>query len=213
MQKSITKLQVILSIIFVSSMLISNVVTAKQLQLPFGITMTGAIFIFPLTYILSDIFSEIYGYKWSRFTCYMAFAMNLLMVAIFELVILTPAPEYWQNQQSFIVVLGSTPRVLIASLTAFVMGDLVNDKIFKKLKSKHHDLKGFEFRAILSSFIGECVDSLIFIPLAFIGTMPIKTLIIMGITQVCLKVGYEIIILPITKISCKTILKYEQKVK
>ena len=67
---------------------ISNIITAKQVLLPFGITMTGAVFIFPVTYILSDLFSEVYGYRWSRITCYLAFAMNLLMVLLFSLVIM-----------------------------------------------------------------------------------------------------------------------------
>lgn len=70
-------LQVCLTILFVSAMLISNVITSKQIQFPFGITMTGAIVIFPVTYILSDVFSEVYGYRWSRVTCYFAFSMNL----------------------------------------------------------------------------------------------------------------------------------------
>lgn len=71
--KKISKLQLILTVFFVCSLLISNVITSKQVLLPFGITMTGAVFIFPITYILSDLFSEVYGYKWSRFTCYLAF--------------------------------------------------------------------------------------------------------------------------------------------
>ena len=208
--KKISKLQLILTTLFVVSLLISNVITAKQVLLPFGITMTGAVFIFPLVYILSDLFSEVYGYKWSRFTCYLAFAMNLLMVLVFSMVIATPAPDYWTNQEAFATVLGSTPRVLFASLLAFVLGDLINDKVFKKFKEKHpNDHKGFEFRAILSSFCGEVVDSAIFLPLAFIGTMPAQTLLIMGITQVSIKIAYEIIILPVTKFIVKKVSKYE----
>ena len=80
--KKVSELQLFLSVLFVTSLLISNVITAKQVLLPFGITMTGAVFIFPITYILSDLFSEVYGYRWSRITCYLAFAMNLLMVLL-----------------------------------------------------------------------------------------------------------------------------------
>ena len=76
-KKNISLLQCVLTVLFVSCLLISNVITAKQVLLPFNITMTGAVFIFPITYILSDLFSEVYGYKWSRFTCYLALAMNL----------------------------------------------------------------------------------------------------------------------------------------
>ena len=179
--------------------------------LPFGITMTGAVVVFPIVYVLSDVFSEVYGYKWSRITCYFGFIFNLLMVLIFSIVINSPAPDYWTNQEAFATVLGNTPRMLIASLSAFVIGDFINDKIFDKMKKKHaNDHKGFELRALLSSFGGELVDSLIFIPLAFLGQMPFKTLVIMGITQVLLKTSYELVVLPITKLVVNKVSSYER---
>lgn len=206
----ISKLQTYLTVLYVTALLISNIIAGKQLQLPFGITMTGAVIIFPITYILSDLFSEVYGYEWSRKTCYTAFAMNLLMVLVFSLVIVTPAPSYWQNQEAFKTVLGNTPRMLFASLAGFVVGDFMNDRVFKKMKQKHStELKGFGSRALLSSLIGEIVDSAIFIPIAFIGQMPFKTMLVMGITQVCLKIAYETIILPLTRFCCKKATEYE----
>ena len=210
MKRKISELQMILTTIFVSCLLISNIITSKQVLLPFNITMTGAVFIFPITYILSDVFSEVYGYRWSRITCYLAFAMNLLMVIVFSLVIKTPAPDYWTNQEAFQTVLGNTPRILFASLLAFVVGDLVNDKVFKRMKAKHiNELKGFGWRAILSSLCGELVDSLIFLPIAFLGQMPIMTLVVMTIMQVLIKTGYEVVILPITILVAKKVIKAE----
>ena len=209
-KKKISILQMILTLLFVVSLLISNIITSKQVQLPFGIVMTGAVIIFPITYILSDIFSEVYGYKWSRLSCYLAFIFNLFMVIIFTIIIKSPSPDYWLNQEAFEVVLGSTPRILFASLTGFVLGDFINDKVFKKMKDKHLNThNGFTFRALLSSLCGELTDSLIFIPLAFIGTMPVKTMIIMGITQVLIKTGYELLILPVTNVLMKKVSKYE----
>lgn len=211
-KKNISFLQMVLTVIFVSSLLISNVITSKQVLLPFNITMTGAVFIFPITYILSDLFSEVYGYKYSRRTCYLAFSMNLFMVLVFQLVIASRSPEFWGNQAAFETVLGNTPRILCASLAAFVIGDLINDVVFKKLKEKHPtDHKGFGFRAILSSFCGELVDSLIFLPIAFIGEMPVQSLVVMTITQVFIKTGYEIVILPVTKLIVKKVSAYENK--
>lgn len=207
-------LQVCLTILFVSAMLISNVITSKQIQLPFGITMTGAIVIFPITYILSDVFSEVYGYKWSRVTCYFAFSMNLLMVLVFSFVIKTPAPSYWTNQEAFATVLGSTPRVMGASLLAYVIGDFVNDRVFRKMKAKHsNELKGFGWRAIISSFFGELCDSLVFLPIAFLGQMPLKTLATMTVCQVLIKTGYEIVILPLTTLVVKKANKYEKELR
>lgn len=210
MKKTISKTQLVLTVLSVTALLVANIISAKQFQLPFGITMTGAIVVFPITYILSDLFSEVYGYKWSRFTCYMGFAMNIFMVLVFQIAIETPAPDYWTNQEAFQTVLGSTPRMLFASLTAFVIGDLVNDKVFRKMKAKHEGMKGFAGRAIVSSFCGEVADSLIFIPLAFIGSMPAKTLVIMGITQVFLKVAYEVLIIPVTTAVTKKVLEVER---
>lgn len=212
-KERISFLQVCLTIVFVTAMLISNVITAKQVLLPGGITMTGAVFIFPITYILSDVFSEVYGYRWSRITCYFAFAMNLFMVIVFGLVIQTPAPDYWTNQEAFATVLGSTPRVMGASLLAYVIGDFVNDRIFRKMKARHSDdMKGFGWRAIISSFFGELCDSLVFLPIAFLGQMPIATLATMTVCQVLIKTGYEIIILPVTTLVVKRSKKYEEEI-
>lgn len=210
MKKKFSFLQLILTLLFVLALVISNIITTKQVQLPFNIVTTGGFFIFPITYILSDIFSEVYGYKWSRITCYLGFLANLFSVIMFTITINTPSPAYFENGGAFATVLGSTPRVLFASLTAFVMGDFVNDKIFAKLKLRHKDdHKGFSFRAILSSLFGEITDSLIFYPLCFLGALPFKTLLIMMATEVVLKTSYEIIILPVTNIIMKKVSKRE----
>lgn len=211
-KNKISKLQLILTTLFVVALLVSNVITSKQVLLPFGITMTGAVFIFPITYILSDLFSEVYGYKWSRFTCYLGFFMNLFMVLVFQAVIVTPAPDYWTNQAAFQTVLGNTPRVLFASLLAMMVGDFVNDRVFRRMKERHPNThRGFGWRAILSSVCGELVDSLIFLPLAFIGQMPIATLAVMTVSQVVIKTGYELVILPVTKIIVNKVSKYEME--
>lgn len=208
--KKTSTLQTILTVFFVSCMLVSNIITAKQVQLPFGIVMTGGIMVFPMTYILSDVFSECYGYRWSRITCYLAFAMNLFSVTIFTIAINTPAPSFWDGQAAFKTVLGNTPRILLASLLAFILGDLANDRVFRIMKAKHKgELKGFGTRAITSSIVGEIVDSAIFFPIAFIGQMPAKVLLQMAIFEVAIKVGYEVVILPITTCVAKAVNKVE----
>lgn len=211
MKKKISILQLLLTILFTVSFLISNIITSKQIVLPFDITMTSAIVLFPIVYILSDVFSEVYGYEWSRNTRYIAFISNLFMVLIFELCIVLPSAETFTGQEAFIQVLGSTPKVLIASLSAYFVGDFVNDIVFAKMKAKHQDIKGFELRAILSSICGEVVDSSIFIPMVFGSILPINVMFTMAVTQVILKVSYEIIILPITKLVVRALSSYESK--
>lgn len=206
--QKISIVQAALTVLYVVSLVISNIVVAKQFEV-FGITMTCAMLVFPITYILSDVFSEVYGYKWSRFSCYLAFAANIIMVLTFELSIALPAPDFWNNQEAFETVLGNTPRILLASVLAFVCGDFVNDKIFAKMKRKHKGLKGFGARAMLSSVCGQLTDSAIFMPIAFIGVLPARELVLMGITEILLKSAYELIILPLTHQIAKALQKYE----
>lgn len=210
--KKISVMQAWLAVLYVSALMISNVVGAKQIQLPFGITMSGGFAVFPVVYVLSDLFSEVYGYRWSRKTCYMAFVSNLLMVAVFSIVIATPFPEHWSGQASFSEVLGNAPRMVFASLASFVAGDFVNDAIFSKMKKKHPEtMDGFGGRAILSSVAGECVDSLVFVPIAFIGKIPAQAMLTMIVAQVVMKTAYEMLIFPVTRFVCKKMRNYEMK--
>lgn len=211
--KKISNLQFVLTLTFVVCLVISNITSAKQMLLPFNIVLPAAVIIFPITYILSDVFSEVYGYKWSRLTCYFGFAANLFAVIVFNIAIATPAPDYWMNQEAFEVVLGSTGRMLFASLLGFVVGDLVNDRVFRAFKKNHpDDHKGFGFRAILSSFCGEVADSMLFLPIAFLGQMPFSTLALMAVTQVFIKIAYEVVILPVTHKIVHAVSDYEMRV-
>lgn len=213
--KPITALQVILTVVFTGALMISNIVSARLFNF-FGYSMTCAVVIFPVTYILSDVFSEVYGYKWSRLTCYLGFFINLFAVGIFYLASALPAviPE---QAEAFNSVLLGMFACTFASFIAFVVGDFVNDKIFSVMKKNHEGLtnhKRFALRAILSSFAGELVDSCIYLPLAFLVFNPIMSgidvLLMIGL-QVSLKIAYEIIILPLTTFLAKTIGKYEAK--
>lgn len=211
--RPISVLQVLLTIIFVGALLISNIVSARLFNF-FGQGMTCAVIVFPITYVLSDLFSEVYGYKWSRFTCYIGFAINLFAVGIFYLASILPGVIPAQVEAFNNILLG-TFSCTIASFIAFVVGDFCNDKVFAKMKVKHEGLKnqkGFALRAILSSLVGELADSCIYLPLAFLVLNPIMTVkevIIMIVLQVALKMAYEIAILPITTLLTKKVSKYE----
>ncbi len=211
--RPISMLQILLTILFVGALLISNIISARLFNF-FGYAMTSAVIVFPITYILSDLFSEVYGYKWSRFTCYLAFGVNLLAVGVFYLVSCLPASIPAQAE-AFNSLLIGTFSCTMASFIAFVVGDFANDRVFAKMKQKHTGLnnqKGFAFRAILSSLVGELTDSCIYLPLAFLVFNPIMTveqvLIMIGL-QVSLKIAYEIIILPLTTFLTKKVSRYE----
>lgn len=212
-EKPVSVLQVSLTVLFVGALMISNIISARLFNF-FGFGMTCAVVVFPITYVLSDLFSEVYGYKWSRFTCYLAFAINLLAVGVFYLATCLPAVIPTQAE-AFNSILIGTFSCTMASFIAFVIGDLVNDKVFAKMKKKHEGLKnhkGFAFRAILSSFAGELADSCIYLPLAFLVFNPIMSVadvLIMIVLQVSLKMLYEAAILPLTTFLTKKASAYE----
>lgn len=208
-------LQTFLTILFVTALMISNIISSRIFNF-FGFSMTSAVMIFPLTYILSDLFSEVYGYKWSRITCYLGFACNIFMVGVFYLVSALPTFDWAMGQaESFNSVLIGTASCTAASFIAFVVGDFANDRIFAKMKRKHQGLtnhKGFARRAMTSSLVGELVDSTIYLPLAFLVFNPIMKVtdvLVMIVMQVMLKTGYEMIILPLTTLITKKVSKYE----
>ena len=204
-------LQLTLTVVFTIALLLSNIIVNKQISLPFGQATVGSVIIFPLTYILSDVFSEVYGYRWSRVTCYIAFAMNVVMVLIFELTLAWPYPDSFTSQDAFRAVLGSTPRITAASLIAYVAGDFVNDRVFARMKRNHPDMTGFAWRAIISSCIGELSDCLVFLPLAFIGRLPAKVLVGIGLAQVSAKILLEAVLLPITFAVTKAVKKEDDR--
>jgi len=214
LNKKFSTLQMFLTTFFVVILIISNIIASKQVQLPFGVTMPAAIILFPITYILSDLFSEVYGYKWSRLTNNLGIIMNLFTVMVFMITISMPAPSHFELQIEFSKVLGTTPRILFASTMGLFIGDLLNDITFKMMKKKYIDShKGFKKRAIISSLVGQFGDSLIFVPIAFYGLMPFKVMLNMIIMQPIIKVAYEILILPITNNLVLKLSDYEKNLE
>lgn len=198
----------VLMAISTGAMLIANIIAGKQFQV-LGFALPCAVVVFPVTYILSDVFSEVYGYKWSRRSAWVAFGMNLFAVAAFQMTIAMPGVAWFTAQDAFEAVLGNTPRILIASLLSYMLGDWVNDRVFRKMKAADAENKRFGLRAITSSFFGELTDSLIFIPLAFIGTMPVTQMLVMVGVQAGTKLVLEFLLLPATKWCVSMAKRYE----
>ena len=185
-----------LCVLFITAMLISNVIAIKMISLG-PLVVPAAVLAFPITYILSDVFSEVYGYRVSRLTAWYAFGANLLMVVFFKLAVFMPGAPFWspEAQKAFEKTLDGTWRILIASLTAYMIGDFINDVIFKKMKEKQGE-RHFGVRAIVSSMAGEAIDSFVFITIAFWGTPLFSYAVIPS--QWGIKILYEIILLPVT---------------
>ena len=211
-EHNVSTLQMSLTFFLTISLILSNIMVVKSIDL-FGIPSlanTCAILTFPITYVLSDVFSEVYGYRWSRITASWAFIGTALCSAFFALMIAINGNAAWDKQDQLVNILGSTPQIAIASIVAFWLGDLANDKVFQMMKRKHQNEKLFGVRAILSSLAGKYVDGFVF---TFLGLsfLPLQTKIIMVINCPFVQVLIETALLPVTTFIMKKVKKAESR--
>lgn len=197
----------LLGILFNVCLLTSNLLETKVVQV-FGITTTAGLLVFPISYIINDCIAEVWGFKKARLIIWSGFASNFLLVMFAQLAILLPNAPFWEGEEGFNFVFGLAPRIVVASLIAFLAGSFINAYVMSKMKIATKG-KNFSLRAIASTFAGESIDSLIFFPIAFLGLVPTDQLLIMVVTQAVLKSLYEVIILPITIRVVKYIKKIE----
>ena len=189
------KLYYYLSIVFISCILISNVVASRTFEI-FGFQLPSSTILFPISFIVGDVLTELYGFKNSLKVFLLGFACNIFMVIIFMIVNILPIPETLQTADAFKTVLSYTPRVLIGSLTGFLLGNIVNSALmilFKKITKE----KFLWVRTILSTIVGEIIDTFCFVFIAFVGLLPFKTMLLSVFITSLVKIVYEIIFTPI----------------
>lgn len=201
--KTKAQLYSILTGVFVACLLITNVMSAKTFT--FGsVVLPCAVVIFPVVYIVNDVMAEVYGYRKARDIIILGFVLNAFAVAAYTIGIALPAPDYAaEGAAAFAAVLGSTWRIFIASLAAYLFGSLVNARIMVRLKErmKQHLM----FRCVLSTLIGEGIDAVIFMTIVFAGTMLVETLLIMIVVQAAFKTLFEIVFYPLTRVVIKKV--------
>ncbi len=186
----------LLGVFFCTCLMLSNLMAVKLFQ--FGaLTLPAAILVFPVSYIINDCITEVWGYRRARFVIWLGFAMNFLLVAVSRLAIALPAAPFWDGAEPFRYVFGLTPRLTLASFSAFLAGSFMNAYVMSRMKVASCG-RHFSVRAILSTVFGEGVDTLIFYPLAFYGIVPLPAMCAMMLGQVSLKTLYEILVLPVT---------------
>ncbi len=189
---------------FVVILLVSNLIAQKVCLFgpisvggwsigPFAVS--GAVLLFPITYIFGDVFTEVYGYAASRRAIWLGFFGTSLLYVIGAIVIALPSAPGWQNQQAFATVFGFIPRILAASLIAFWAGEFANSYTMARLKLITDGRKLWT-RTIGSTIVGQAVDTVLVITLTFGGIYPVRTLFNIMATGYALKVGYEIIATP-----------------
>lgn len=197
----------LMAVAFTVCLITSNLFATKIFSPGWGINLPGAVIIFPISYILNDCLTEVWGYRKARLVIWTAFLANLLVVLLGQLVVWLPSASFWDGGEHFDYMFNMAPRVAFASLLAFLAGSTMNALVMSKMKIADKGRR-FGLRAILSSLAGEVLDSMIFMPIAFFGT-PMKVLGTMMLFQVSFKVIYEIVILPVTSLVVRKVKESE----
>lgn len=182
--------------IYCAGIIIQNILATKNIDITI-FTVTTGILVSPLVFIIQDIQTEIFGYKKAKKMIVLGYLMNFIAIMLYSLSILIPSSSIYTNQEAFTTILGTTPRIAIASFIAYMIGALINSKVMEKLKTKHE--KNLFFRAISSTVVGQFIDNMLFSVIAFIGILPTQAIISMIVGGTLFEIIYEIIFYPITK--------------
>jgi len=182
--------------LFVTCLLTANVIAAKLVVLG-GLVVPAAIVIFPLSYVIGDVLTEVWGYAVARRVIWLGFACNAVMVAAIWVGAELPPAPFWPGQAAYVEVLGSTPRILLASFLAYLAGEFANSFVLAKMKVAPRG-RWLWTRTIGSTIVGEGLDSVVFVTLAFGGTLPWGVVTGMIGAQWAIKVLYEAAATPLT---------------
>jgi len=192
---------------FVGLLLISNIGAVKLIE--FGPIITdGGVFLFPLVYIVGDVLSEVYGFKAARKAIYTGFAMAVLASFTFYLVQISPPASDWGNQSAFESVLGFVPQIVLASISGFLVGQLLNSWVLVKIKERTKEKKLW-LRLIGSTAVGELADTLVFCTIAFYGVITGWNFVNYVVVGYLYKTFVEVLLLPITYNVIKMVKKKE----
>ncbi|MFZ9596372.1 MAG: queuosine precursor transporter [Bdellovibrionia bacterium] len=182
---------------FVTLLLCSNLIGVNKVCQVFGISFGGGVLFFPISYLFGDILTEVYGYQESRRVVWAGFlALGFASFVCWFIVALPPAPG-WPNQAAIATVFGQTPRIVLASLIAYFVGEFANSYVLAKMKILTQG-RWLWTRIVGSTVVGEAVDSLIFYPLAFLGSWSLSLVIQVMINHYIIKVLWEVMMTPIT---------------
>lgn len=182
--------------LFVAVLLISNIAASKIVEI-WKFTFDGGTILFPLSYIFGDILTEVYGYRKGRRVIWIGFFCALLMSLTLSLIGLIKPATGWEFQDAYMKILGQTPRIVTASLIAYFSGEFSNSYVLAKMKILTKG-KWLFTRTIGSTIVGEGVDTIIFVIIAFLGFYPNSLVLLMIISNYVFKVSLEIIFTPLT---------------
>jgi hypothetical protein len=182
--------------LFVTCLIAANITAVKLISL-YGLLLPAAIVIFPVSYILGDVLTEVYGFRQARRVIWLGFLCNLIVVAAIWIGLVLPAASFWDGQEAYERILGATPRILAASFLAYLVGEFANAFVLAKMKIATEG-RFLWARTIGSTLVGQGLDSLVFITLAFAGVIPLGALATAIVTQWLVKSAYEAAATPVT---------------
>ena len=185
-----------LTLSYVMALVLANWFEAR-LVLLFGLTFTAGAIIFPFTFILADVITEVYGYKFTRRAIWVGFLFNAFYLAYGHLIIYLPSPEHAMKNELFDVIMTTNVRIIMASMISYLIAEPINSYMVAKLKILFQGRR-MGFRFVSSTFVASGVDSFIFTMLAFYGTMQTTHVVTLLLTMWLFKVSLEIIGLPLS---------------
>lgn len=198
----------IFAVLFVTTLLVSNIVSVKIVSVGW-LTFDAGTVLFPLAYIVGDIITEIYGYRRTRRLIYSGVAALTLMTLTFWVVQLLPADSSWTGQAAFESTLGVVWRLAIGSVTALFVGEIMNAYVMGRMKVASRG-RGLWRRMVSSSLAGNALDTVIFSTIAFAGTMPMTSFWQLIITVFLIKMAVEIMVSPLTMRLIARVKKHEK---
>jgi queuosine precursor transporter len=190
---------IVVTAVFVTSLITANIIAVKLVGIA-GLVFPAAVIIFPVSYIIGDVLTEVYGFHRARFVIWLGFLCNLSSVIVIWIAQILPSASFWYGQAAYEQILGYTPRLLLASFVAYLFGEFANSIVLSKMKIATNG-RWLWTRTIGSTMIGQGLDSLVFISIAFFGTIPLSALISIVITQWLMKSFYEVVVTPLTYIA------------
>jgi uncharacterized integral membrane protein (TIGR00697 family) len=192
----VSGLFLIVTAVFIASLIAANIIAVKLVVVA-GLLLPAAVIIFPVSYIVGDVLTEVYGYSMARRVIWLGFLANLIVVLAIWGAGLLPAAGFWDGQDAWNRILGLAPRILAASFVAYLVGEFANAYVLAKMKIATQG-RFLWARTIGSTLVGQGFDSAIFIVLAFAGVIPTGALVTAVITQWLVKSGYEALATPLT---------------
>ena len=198
----------IFAVLFVTTLLVSNIVSVKIVSVGW-LTFDAGTVLFPLAYIVGDIITEVYGYRRMRRLIYSGVAALMLMTLTFWVVQLLPADSSWTGQAAFESTLGVVWRLAIGSVTALFVGEIMNAYVMGRMKVASRG-RGLWRRMVSSSLAGNALDTVIFSTIAFAGTMPMTSFWQLIVTVFLIKMAVEIMVSPLTMHLITRVKKHEK---